>query len=318
MISNKPKNDQLFRKAMENPIVAHEFLSSHLPKTVLAAIDSTTLKLEKETYVEPDLISSSSDVVFSAKFNNFQNNSKEDGYIFLLLEHQSSPDHMMAFRLFKYCLRICDRYMSLNPKAKNLPLVYPLVLYNGTRKYDAPLNIWELFGNKELAKNFWVNDYQLINVHEIPDEELKKRVWSGILEFFLKHINERQLLKRWEEIAEILPELTKVTVGYDYIEMMLYFTLPFIDKNDKMALGKLLTTKISKDKGEEIMASLAEAWKEEGIEIGIQDGIKIGEARGKAEGKAELIRMMLKSGNSIETISKMTSLSIAEIRNLTS
>jgi hypothetical protein len=41
------------------------------------------------------------------------------------------------------------------------------------------------------------------------------------LEFFLKHRHERQLLKRWQQIADILSELTKVSIGYDYIEMIL-------------------------------------------------------------------------------------------------
>jgi hypothetical protein len=46
------------------------------------------------------------------------------------------------------------------------------------------------------------------------------------LEFFLKHRHdERQLLKRWQQIADILPELTKVSIGYDYIEMILHYTL---------------------------------------------------------------------------------------------
>ena len=98
--------------------------------------------------------------------------------------------------------------------------------------------------------------------------------------------------------------------------MMLYFTLPFIDKNDKIALGKLLTTKISKDKGEEIMASLAEAWKDEGIEIGIQDGIKIGEARGKAERDIEIAKKMLSQNYSISDISNLTGLSTVDISKL--
>ncbi len=49
----------------------------------------------------------------------------------------------------------------------------------------------DLFANNKLAKELWISDYQLVNVHEIPDEEFKQRIWSGILEFFLKHIHER-------------------------------------------------------------------------------------------------------------------------------
>ena len=311
MTNDKPKHDQLFRKALENPIVAYEFLDCHLPKEVLAIIDTTTLTLEKESFVEPSLRSSISDVLFSAKFND------SDGYIFLLLEHQSTPDYLMAFRLFKYMINICDRYMTTNPKAKHLPLIYPLVLYNGTKRYDVPRNLWDLFSNKILAKQFWTEDYQLINVHDIPDEELKKRIWSGIMMFFLKHMHERELLKRWEQMADLLPEFVKVSIGYDYIETILHYTLTAIDKNDKIKLQQLLTSTLNKETGEKLMTSLAQSWKEEGIEIGIQDGIKIGEARGEARGEAKLIKMMINKGNSIETIAQITGLSIVDIQKLT-
>jgi predicted transposase/invertase (TIGR01784 family) len=174
MTTNKPKHDQLFRKALENPIVAREFIEAHLPKNVLAVMDTNTLKLEKESFVELDLANSVSDVLFSAKFQG------RYGYIYILLEHQSTVSRFMAFRLFKYMVNICDRYMREHKKSKYLPLVYPIVIYNGAASFNAPRNLWDLFSDKILAKNFWVEDYQLVNVHEIPDEELKKRIWSGI------------------------------------------------------------------------------------------------------------------------------------------
>ncbi|MCC8398190.1 MAG: Rpn family recombination-promoting nuclease/putative transposase [Rickettsia endosymbiont of Labidopullus appendiculatus] len=298
MTSDKPKHDKIFRKSMENPIVAKEFLATHLPKDVLALIDSTTLKLEKDSFIEPDLSETISDVLFSVKFND------KDGYIFLLLEHQSTVDKIMAFRLFKYMINICDRYLTTNPKSKRLPLIYPLILYNGKKKYNAPLNIWELFTHPDLARCFWTNDYQLINVHDIPDEELKKKVWSGILLFFLKHIHERQLLKRWQEISHLLPELSKITIGYDHIRNLLHYTLTFIKQSDKIKLEKILKNSLTKEKGEELMPSIAQVWKEEGIQIG------------KARGEAELIKMMIKNGNSIEEVARMTRLSITRINEL--
>ena len=53
----KPKHDQLFKKALENPIVAYEFIETHLPKNLLDIIDMSSLKLEKESFVEQDLAS---------------------------------------------------------------------------------------------------------------------------------------------------------------------------------------------------------------------------------------------------------------------
>ncbi len=106
-------------------------------------------------------------------------------------------------------------------------------------------NLWSLFDNSKLVRDIWANDYQLVNVHDIADEELKKRVWSGILEFFMKHIKKRNLLKKWQEIANILPEFTKVTIGYNYIEMILSYTLTKIDQSDRIELEKLLTSKLN-------------------------------------------------------------------------
>ena len=141
-----------------------------------------------------------------------------------------------------------------------------------------------------------------------------------ILEFFLKHRHEKQLLKRWQEIADILPELTKISIGYDYIKLILHYTLPSIDKDDKIELEKMLINTLNQEKGEDLMTSLAQAWKEEGIEIGILDGVRIGKQEGiklgKTEGKAELIQMMLNTGNSVNDIAKVTGLSVDEIEKL--
>ena len=231
---NKPRHDKLFRKSLENPLVAYELLQAHLPQEILKILDISTLKSEKESFIEDDLTDSISDVLFSCKMDS------QDGYIYLLLEHQSTTNHFMAYRLFKYMINICDRYRTINPKAKSLPLVYPLVIYNGTKAYNSSRNLWNLFSNPVLAKQFWSGEYQLVNVHDIPDEEFKSRIWSGLLEFFLKHRHESQLLSRWQEIADVLPELIKVNIGYDYIEMVLHYTLTSIDKNDKIYLHNSL------------------------------------------------------------------------------
>lgn len=314
MSRKKPKHDQLFRKSLENPIVAYELLQAHLPQEVLEIMDISTLKLEKESFIEHNLTPSIADVLFSVKFDN------NDGFIYLLLEHQSTPDHFMAFRLFKYMVNICDQYMARHPKTKNLPLIYPLIIYNGTKSYNVPRNLWSLCNNSILAKKFWTEDYKLVNVHDIPDEEFKTRIWSGILEFFLKHIHERQLLKRWQQIADVLPELIKVSTGYDYIEMILHYTLTSIEQSGKIELEKILVNTLNQDKGSELMTSLAQAWKEEGIEIGILDGIRIGKAEGKAEGKAqkavEIAKKLLSQRIDVNTISIATGLDVAEIAKL--
>jgi len=38
----------------------------------------------------------------------------------------------------------------------------------------------------------------------------------------MKHIHERNPLKKWEEIADLLPELVKIEVGYGTVNKVIY------------------------------------------------------------------------------------------------
>jgi predicted transposase/invertase (TIGR01784 family) len=107
-------------------------------------------------------------------------------------------------------------------------------------------------------------------------------------------------------------------------KLILHYTLPSIDKDDKIELEKMLINTLNQEKGEELMTSLAQAWKEEGIEIGIldgvkigkQEGIKLGKVEGKTEEKVEIAKAMLLDGDTVEKVAKITGLSIDEIQKL--
>ena len=79
---------------------------------------------------------------------------------------------------------------------------------------------------------------------------------------------------------------------------------------------------MKKIKGQEIMSSISQHWKEEGIEIGTQEGIRIGEALGEARGEVkrniEIAKKLLSKDYSVSDISKLTGLSITDIQKLRS
>ncbi|XP_044732998.1 recombination-promoting nuclease pSLT051-like [Chrysoperla carnea] len=278
--SERPRHDALIRKALENPIVAQEFFEMHLPKEIKAMFSSHTLKMEKESFVEADLKHSISDILFSAKFKD------DTGYLWILLEHQSTSDHFMAFRLFKYMTDIAARHLTLNPKSKHLPFVYPLVFYNGKKKYNALKNIWDLCQHKELMQDIWTKDHPVINVHDIPDEELKKKAWAGILQFFMKHIHERDLLKRWHEVSDLLPEFAKLNIE----------------------LEKILKSRLNTEQGKNLMTSLAHHWEQQGVEKGMQIGEAKGMQIGRNEEKYEVAKNMIAAGADTDFIAKVTGL----------
>ncbi len=64
---------------------------------------------------------------------------------YLLLEHQSTCDHWMAFRVLEYAVGIWRRHLKDHPTDRYLPLVVPMVLYQGPQPWTAPLDLADLF-----------------------------------------------------------------------------------------------------------------------------------------------------------------------------
>ncbi len=99
--SNEPNNnvkphDRFFKKSMSYPEIASEFFKSYLPKEILEIIDLSTLKQENSSALSNELGEGVSDILYSVKYG------KETGYISLLLEHQSTSDRLITFRIKKY------------------------------------------------------------------------------------------------------------------------------------------------------------------------------------------------------------------------
>lgn len=89
------KSDALFKTIMEDADAAREFLEHYLPSDFKKHVDLSTVKIEKESFVEYDLKRALSDIVYSIKTIE-----GEDAYAFILIEQQSKHDHLIAFRLW--------------------------------------------------------------------------------------------------------------------------------------------------------------------------------------------------------------------------
>ncbi len=175
-VIHKP-HDKFLKLSLGEPRVAQEFFTEHLPASVLQAMDLTTLKLENHSFIDPHYKSSEADIIYSVQL------AQTTAYLFLLCEHQSTVDHWIAFRLWSYRIRLMELHIKQHPD-QPLPLVYPLVIYTGQAPWNAPLNIFELFGNQQgLAEEWFFKPFQLLNIHQLRDEDIRRRQWCGLVEF---------------------------------------------------------------------------------------------------------------------------------------
>lgn len=211
-------HDLLVKKIMENPIAAVEFLEEFLPMEFKDMLNLTTLKVEKESYIEDSLKTRFSDIVYSVKTKPEKGSEPKTAFIYTLLEHQSSSDRWIALRLWKYSLLLLERHAK---KKNKLPIILPLVLYNGKRKYSAPRNIWELFAYPALVKKAMVEDYNLIDLNAMSDDDINYEKHLSFVLYSMKHIHDRDTLKMLEKAMQRCTKALIIDKGKDYVHTKL-------------------------------------------------------------------------------------------------
>lgn len=320
MPSIKNPHDSYFKSTMSNIKVARDFFDLHLPNEFRQAVDLKTLKLAKASYIDKELRELISDILYSVTIKG------EEGYLYLLVEHQSKADRMMPFRILEYTCRIMRQDIS-NGK-KSLPVVIPLVLYNGKIKYPYDHDIFSLFSNKqqvELAKKTLCKPFNLLDLNEFSDEELMSENWSNIMLVLMKHIYSRDLLN----VLELLKEQLKFIYenkGKNYIFTSMKYVFSAGDIDELENLSDILNG-INSEMGGDVM-SLAERIFTQGIEEGISQGISQGLSQGLSKGHSQGLskgitqgiqktaKNMLQEGIAIDVVSRVTGMSVEDIELL--
>ena len=303
---------------MSYPEIAHEFFKSYLPKEVLEIIDLSTLKQESSSFLSNELGESVSDILYSVKYG------EEKGYISLLLEHQSSVDKLITFRIQKYMLRLCEEHNRKYPKEK-LPLIYPIIVYTGKKKYTAPRSFYELFKNEELAKKFFTEPVKVIDVHEIKDEELKERYLDTIM-YIMRHIYAKDILKYITRKIVNFEIIAKN--NFSYLEDMLVYIIEKGESEDTKELLSVFQEIVPQEKIGNIMTiaerlatsgPIADKIREQSMKAGMEAGMEAGMQKGKLEAKLEG-KLEGKLERNIEIAKKMLSEGILDkkiIANIT-
>ena len=196
----KNPHDRLFKNAMSDPRVASEFFGEHLPALVRAAIDLSSLALSPNSYVDEALRESSSDLLYKAQIHG------QSAYVYLLCEHQSTVDTLMPLRLWQYMGRIWAEHLKQSPGTQDptqikperpLPLIIPLVFYNGPTAYIGARHMRALINAPEALIDLMYEPFHLIDAHEIPDETLRaQKIPSWLSTLFLTFYSPLPLRER--------------------------------------------------------------------------------------------------------------------------
>ena len=315
----KANHDSLIKKALENPLIAQEFLSQYLPEEYKALIDLSTIKPEKETYVEESLKAKLSDMVFSVQMHDKTEDKSNNAFIYILTEHQSYSDYWIALRLLKYSLLLLEKHAA----GKNrLPIILPLVIYNGKSKYKAPKNIFDLFSFPDIARKALTEDYNLIDLQAMDDDSIDYGKHLSFLLYTMKHIHERDTLAMIRDAMSRCSRAIVIDKEQNYIltRLILWYSGSKVPEKSKHLLEQLIVDNLPKDEANNIMRTIADSYIEEGFNKGIIQGIEKGMEKGIEQGKnkkaIEIAKNLLSQKIDIKTISAATGLSLADIKAL--
>ncbi len=220
-------HDKLFKSAMTDLRVARDFFEHYLPASILASVDLNALKLCPNSYVDPTLQVSLSDVLYEIKI------SEKSAYLYLLCEHQSSIDELMPFRLWQYIVGIWSDHIKKSHKKKtngdkkssSLPLVIPLVFYHGPKPYTGARHIRSLIEAPTALIEQLFEPFHLIDTHDIADEALRKQKWAGIMTFVMKHIYLRDMGALLKPLIEMIQVIDSEPNTTEYIRTLLNYLL---------------------------------------------------------------------------------------------
>jgi predicted transposase/invertase (TIGR01784 family) len=250
-----------------------------------------TLQMENCSFTDRELKHRESDMLYRVFTQD-----EEVTYLYLLIEHQSTIDERMAFRLQHYIMLIIDRHLRQNKGKLPLPVVFPLVFYNGQKEYRTHREIFPLFGKYEsLARDIFLKPYILINVADIPDEELRNHRWSGILEWCMLHAVKREILPSIRIFSDLM-QLLYVQSSDDLITSVLKYII------ESMHIANQAEDFI------EVLCKEAPPLLETKIMTIAEYLISKGKLEGKLEGIREALRAieLLKEGLSLKTVANMT------------
>ena len=297
-----PAHDNAYKNFFSHPQTVQDLLRGFVGEDWVELLDFDTLEKVNGSYVTDDLRDKEDDLIWRIRMKGNEHGKDTDWiYVYLLLEFQSRVDKFMAVRVMTYIgLLYQDLIKSkkIKGKAKKLPPVFPLVLYNGLKPWRAEREVENLIEAvpKSLAAYRPSLRYFLLDEGAVGEEKLNQEGNAVARLIEIEKTTDpvklppllKKLLKEFNA-----PHNTELRRGFVvWINRIVlkrfepFDNLPEMD--DLPEMEEMIGERIDIWKRE-----LARQYKLEGREEGIQLGERKGKLEGRLEGQMQLLLRFL-------------------------
>jgi predicted transposase/invertase (TIGR01784 family) len=251
---------------------------------------------------------------------------EKDAYLYLLLEHQSTPDTLLPFRRLQYNVALMETHLKQGNKT--LPIIISMCVYHGKQSpYPHSMSIFDLFKDKELARQYTFENYHLIDLTVMPNKQLDESELSMPMCALLQCAYKKDMRAEIERLLERGAYLLAIR-KYDtfYLEKVLKYADEIAGNQTKEWMSEVVAMHLavlSPEKREGVMDIFERAEKAgfhkgvlRGIEDGMQQGMQQGIEAGREVEREQVALRMLRLGQPNTLIQQVTSFSLDEIQKL--
>jgi hypothetical protein len=260
-----------------------DLVRRYVPGGWVERLDFSTLERVNASYVSEELASREGDVVWRLRLKG-----GELAYIYLLVEFQSTPQRFMAVRMMAYLGQFYQQG-ELTADGR-LPLVLPIVLYNGEDRWWPPLELAELIRAIDEASAVYVPRlrYHLIDEGAYGREELRGDGNLASLLFGLERSRTRKEIRRLA--GELVRLLRGPDVGGLRRAFLVWFNRVFLAGRGEEQIPEMVALEDFQD----MLEKSVERWGREIEEKALLRGIKKGVKKGVKKGQVDSLLRVLK------------------------
>ena len=284
------QHDKIFRTVLDRKSDALALIN----KALNTQLEVQDIEKYNSSFINKVFQNREADIVYKIK----------DRSIFILIEHQTKVDYLMPYRILEYEVAIMQSAIDLDKiknKESKIPLVIPIVLYTGNKKWNAKKYFEENQEKIEEIEN-GLGNYNLIDINELTEKELLED------NSFISKMMLIEKSKNTENIVEILEKIVKITKEEDKDTLRRIISI-ILEEKIGITKAKELIEKMEGDEGN--MLAVVDMIRREN-----QMYIEIGKKEGELKEKIKIVTNMLKEKFNIETIQKITGINKEEIEKI--
>jgi predicted transposase/invertase (TIGR01784 family) len=141
-------DDKGYRKLFSNKEIFRQLMASFVHEKWVKELDFSRCELVNGSFVSRKYKKTFSDLLYKVKLRG------RDLYVVILLEFKSAPALFVAVQMAGYILDFYRHLIDSEKQLRKLPPVFPILLYNGKRRWISPLHLGDLIEGHEVLGEY--------------------------------------------------------------------------------------------------------------------------------------------------------------------